>query len=225
MIKKLIKKPAMRLLLLLVCCFQIGSSWAEGHPTDLREDDIAHEPANLQNGIQVAMNLCTLCHDLKYVKYHDLLEIGLSAKEVDKIRGANSASDPILSKMNDKQMNALFGMTTPDLSLMAKARGDGAQYIYSLLLAYHERRDGAIVNNLYPDIKMPDVLAYSIENDERARSAIEQNARDIAAFLAWTADPKAKERRTLGVYVMLYLFVLTFMLYRLKQKTWSRLKT
>lgn len=220
----MIKKSHIRLILLLICCFQVGSSWAASQETGLREDDIEHGPGNLQNGMRVVMNLCTLCHDLKYVKFRNLMEIGLSADSVDKIRGVNRASDPILSKMSAAQMNALFGMTPPDLSLMAKARSDGVQYIYSLLLAYHERRDGTIINKLYPSIKMPDVLAYSIENDERMRLTMEQNARDVAAFLAWTADPKAKERRTLGVYVMLYLFVLTYMLYRVKQKTWARLK-
>lgn len=221
----MIKQFYCYLALLLVCCFTMPPhSWAESQETSLREENIEHEQGNLQNGMRVTMNLCILCHDLKYVKFRDLMAIGLTSGEVDKIRGENRASDPILSKMNAEQMNALFGMTTPDLSLMAKARSGGAQYIYSLLLAYHERRDGTIINNLYPNIRMPDVFAYSIENNERMRATIEQNARDVAAFLAWTADPKAEERRTLGVYVMLYLFVLTFMLYLVKKKTWSRLK-
>lgn len=221
----MIKKPQMLLVLLLVaCCFHISNSWAESQKASLREDDIEHEPGNLQNGMRVAIDLCILCHNLKYVKYQDLMQIGLSAQSVDEIRGVNRVNDPILSRMTNEQMNALFGMTTPDLSLMAKARSGGTQYIYSLLLAYQERTDKVIINKLYPSIKMPDVFAYSIENDNHARSTIEQNARDVAAFLTWTADPTAEERRTLGVYVMLYLFVLTFMLYLVKQKTWSRLK-
>lgn len=219
----MMKKLQLCSMLLFACCLQTGIGWAESQETDLREDDIEYEPANLQNGMRVVMNLCTLCHNLKYVKFKDLMQIGLSAESVDKIRGDHRASDPILSKMSTEQMNALFGMTTPDLSLMVKARRGGAPYIYSLLLAYRERRDGSIINKLYPDIKMPDVLAYSIENDENMRAIIEQDARDVAAFLAWTADPKANERRTLGVYVMLYLFVLTFMLYLVKKKTWARL--
>ncbi len=220
----MIRKSYLCLTLLLVFCLQTGSSWADNHKSTLRDDNIADEQSNLKNGMRVAMNLCTLCHDLKYVKFRDLMAIGLSAQDVDKIRGASGISDPVLSKMSSEQMVALFGMPTPDLSLMAKARSGGAQYIYSLLLAYHERSDGVIINQLYPGIKMPDVFAYSIENDERTRLILEQNARDVAAFLAWTADPKAEERRTLGVYVMLYLFVLTFMLYLVKRKTWSRLQ-
>jgi len=220
----MIKKSHICLLLLLASCFQIGSSGAASQGGGLREDTIEHEPGNLQNGMRVVMNLCTLCHDLKYVKFRDLAGIGLSVDSIDKIRGVNRANDPVLSKMSAEQMNALFGMTTPDLSLMAKARSDGVRYIYSLLVAYHERSDGTIINKLYPEIKMPDVFAYSIESSERRRLTMEQNARDVAAFLAWTADPKAEERRTLGVYVMLYLFVLTFMLYLVKQKTWSRLR-
>jgi len=220
----MIKKSHMRWILLLLCCFHAGSSWATSQEGGLREEVIAHGPGNLQNGMRVVMNLCTLCHDLKYVKFRDLAGIGLSAESIDEIRRGNSINAPVLSKMNAEQMNALFGMTTPDLSLMAKARSGGQQYIYSLLLAYHERSDGTIINKFYPGIKMPDVLAYSVESDERTRLTMEQNARDVAAFLAWTADPKAEERRSLGIYVMLYLFVLTYMLYLVKQKTWARLK-
>ncbi len=211
------------IILLFTFCFSIGNSWGKNQEPRLREDDIAYDQENLQNGMQVVMNLCTLCHNLKYVRFRDLAEIGLSSENIDKIRGESGVNDSILSKMNAEQMNALFGATTPDLSLMVKARNGGANYIYSLLLAYHERRDGAIINSLFPDMKMPDVFAYSIETNERERLTLEQNARDVAAFLAWTADPKADERRTLGIYVMIYLFVLTFMLYLVKKKTWARL--
>ncbi|NOX42116.1 MAG: cytochrome C [Gammaproteobacteria bacterium] len=219
------KKSLFCIILLFVFYFSIGNSWGESQEISLREDDIEHSQENLQNGMQVVMNLCTLCHDLKYVRFRDLAGIGLSSESIDKIRGESDANDSILSKMNAEQMNALFGATTPDLSLMVKARNGGAQYIYSLLLGYHERGDGVIINSLFPDIKMPDVFAYSIEKDELDRLTLEQNARDVAAFLVWTADPKADERRTLGVYVMIYLFVLTFMLYLVKKKTWARLNS
>jgi len=219
------KKSQLGLVMLLVCCFMMANAWAKSGEVALREDPIKHELSNLQNGVRVFTNLCVLCHDLKYVKFRDLAEIGVSIESIDEIRGTNSMSGSMLSNMNAQQMNALFGMVTPDLSLMAKARGNGIQYIYSLLLAYEEHADGNIVNNLYPNIKMPDVFAYSIANDESIRSKLEQDARDVVAFLAWTADPRAKERRSLGVYVMLYLLVLTFMLYLVKRKTWARLKS
>ncbi len=219
------RKTSQSLVLLFVCCFVMANSWAKSGEKALREEQIEHELSNLQNGVRVFTNLCVLCHDLKYVKFQDLAEIGMPIENIDEIRGVNNIGDPMLSKMNAQQMHALFGMLTPDLSLMAKARGNGIQYIYSLLLAYDERGDGSIVNILYPNIKMPDVLAYSITNDASTRSRLEQDARDVVAFLAWTADPRAQERRSLGVYVMLYLFVLTFMLYLVKRKTWARLKS
>jgi cytochrome c1 len=56
------------------------------------------------------------------------------------------------------------------------------------------------------------------------RTEIQNNARDIVSFLAWAADPHEQDRHKLGYYVLGYLFVLTFMLYLVKNQIWSRLK-
>ena len=190
----------------------------------LRDVEISGSLEEIKRGGMVALQLCVLCHSLKYVKYRDLREIGFFPNEIDRFRRGAELSQGIPSTTTPDNAKRLFGMVPPDLSLMAKARQGGSRYIYSLLLAYEEQEDGSIENALFPGIKMPDVLARSIEVDEKVRERLEQKARDVAAFLAWTADPRVEERHTLGRYVLAYLFLLTVMLYLVKRKTWAQLK-
>jgi len=190
----------------------------------LRDVEIGYHPDEIKRGAVVALNLCVLCHSLKYIKFHDLQEIGFLPNEIAPFLRGGKLSQGILSTTTLKSANGLFGMEPPDLSLMAKARQNGPRYIYSLLLAYHEQENSTIENNLFPGIKMPDVLGYSVEQDETLRLEMEQQALDVSAFLAWAADPRAEERRTLGTYVIAYLIILTVMLYLVKRKTWARLK-
>lgn len=70
---------------------------------------------------------------------------------------------------------------------------------------------------------MPDVLDISGVQDPAQRTALEDQARDVAAFLSWSADPHAGERRRLGGYVLACLCLLTVMLYLSKRRIWSRL--
>ncbi|MBF0582767.1 MAG: hypothetical protein HQL80_00885 [Magnetococcales bacterium] len=49
-----------------------------------------------------------------------------------------------------------------------------------------------------------------------------QLARDVVTFLAWAGEPTMMERKSLGVKVLLYLFVLTIMMYAVKRRIWAR---
>ena len=211
-------------LILLLTFLLIPQQLLASEQQALRDVEIGHQPEEIKRGALVALNLCVLCHSLKYVKYHNLQEIGFLPNEIKPFLRGREMSQGILSSTTHESANDLFGMVPPDLSLMAKARQNGPRYIYSFLLAYHEQENSAIENTLFPGVKMPDVLGYSVEEDETMRLEMEQMALDVSAFLAWAADPRAEERRSMGRYVIAYLVILTLMLYLVKRKTWARLK-
>ncbi|MFO1114003.1 MAG: cytochrome c1, partial [Rhodospirillales bacterium] len=52
-------------------------------------------------------------------------------------------------------------------------------------------------------------------------ATLDQQAKDVTAFLTWIAEPSLEERRRLGISVILFLIVLTAMLYALKRQIWS----
>jgi cytochrome c1 len=112
----------------------------------------------------------------------------------------------------------------------------GADYLYALLTGYRDPPAGVQVNEgmsynvafpghqlaMPPPLSKDSVIEY--QADAGAKASFEQNARDVAAFLAWVADPSLDSRKRLGWQVLLYLAVTTLLLYLAKKRTWSRVK-
>jgi ubiquinol-cytochrome c reductase cytochrome c1 subunit len=110
----------------------------------------------------------------------------------------------------------------------------GADYIYALLTGYEEAPAGVTMaegmhyNKAFAghQIAMPAPLAVDnfVKYDKGSgEGSLDQNARDIAAFLSWTADPTLDTRKSLGWLVMLYLVVTTGLLYAGKRAIWSKI--
>jgi len=179
---------------------------------------------SLKRGAVTFQNLCMLCHEMKYLRYQNLLALGFSQKQLETFRKGKNIQETMQSSIAPEVAKLLFGIQPPDLSLMAKARKNGPSYIYNLLTGYHETAGGVIRNQILPDTSMPDVLAYSIETDVQAREQLEKTAREVAMFMEWVADPKADQRRRMGYWVIAYLVFLTFLLYLIKRRVWRRLR-
>lgn len=141
------------------------------------------------------------------------------------------------------------GAAPPDLSLMAKARGyergfpqfvfdaitqfqeKGPNYIDALLQGYvdpppqgFDLPQGSYYNKYYPGhaIKMPKPLSDDqVSYDDGSPQKVENYARDVAAFLMWTAEPHLEVRKRTGLQVMVFLIVLALLLYFTKKKVWA----
>ena len=206
---------------LVLCCFSMGA-WANEAP--LEKISVATDATTIERGAEDLMNTCHSCHTLKYIRYRDLVAFGIDKQKVDAWRGDQPMDSPLLGQLSDADAMQAFGIVPPDLSLMVKARDGGPSYVYSYLLAYHNSPDGVLENPVYPPTKMPDALGIASATDAAQRTGIQGRARDIVSFLTWAADPHATERTRLGYYVLAYLFVLTLLLYFLKNQIWARLK-
>lgn len=176
----------------------------------------------LKRGAEVVTRVCMGCHSLRYVKYRDLQKIGFNSAELDALRGGQALDESLLSATTDDMAIELFGMVPPDQSLLAKAREGGADYIYTLLTSYEKDTKGNVTNRLFPGLRMPDILDYA-SADATQRPVLQQQVRDATVFLEWASDPHADERRQIGVYVLIYLVVLTFLLYLIKRRVWAKL--
>ncbi len=138
------------------------------------------------------------------------------------------------------------GALPPDLSLITKAREGwhgtfnqlingigGPQYVYSLLTGYEDppkdvaKVDGKFYNPYFQNgvwIAMPTAGTLTdglVVFDDGAPNKIEDEARDVSAFLAWTAEPKMEERKQTGFEVLIYLAILAGLLYAVKKKVWA----
>jgi len=118
------------------------------------------------------------------------------------------------------------GALPPDLSVITLARNGGAAYVRSILLGYNGETHGAqYVNEYFPGryISMPPPLAADgqVTYSDGTTSTKEQMATDVANFLQWAGDPHMEERKSMGVQVILFLLVLTALLYVAYKAVWK----
>lgn len=178
---------------------------------------------SIKNGAAVVTTVCMVCHSLKYIRYRDLLSIGLDTQSVTTLRGQQPLEGGLTALMDHESLLATFGLIPPDLSLITKTRRQGDHYVYALLSAYHEDDKGQIKNTLNPDIRMPDVLSFGSIKNDTDRKELSEKLRDVVAFLNWSADPNGMTRHRLGYYVIGYLILYTLLMYALKRREWAKL--
>lgn len=211
-----------------------------------------YDPAALKRGYQVFHDVCSNCHSLRLVAYRNLAAVGLSEDEIKTVAAEREVPDApndegvvnmrpgrpsdkyIPPFPNEKAAaSANGGAAPPDLSLMAKARAGGPNYIYSLLLGYedeapadHPIPEGKYFNHYFsgnaismPPQVMDDLVTYA----DGTAATKEQIAHDVVTFLNWTAEPELNDRKDLGLKVMIFLAVLTALFYALKRQVWKDL--
>ena len=205
--------------------------------------------AQLQRGLEIYTGQCISCHGLKYIRFRDLVEIGLSEEEAKALAaGWQVAGEPdewgeptfVPAKLenafpppyrNDAEARAVNnGALPPDLSLMVKARAGGADYIAALLSEPGYNAGLPDEAGLYPNpwfpggnIAMaPPLYAGLLVDADGNEASTADMAADVSAFLAWTAEPKLEERKRLGLKVVLFLMVGTGLLYVCKRKIWAK---
>ena len=198
---------------------------ADNDRVALKKIDFDTSEAARQRGAETVVGVCLMCHSLKYVKFGDLVDIGMTPDKIQSLLTGQQLKDSMLSLTPLAVRKESFGKEPPDLSLMVVARKRGPQYIYTLLTSFYVDEAGRSNNYLFPGVKMPDMLGYSLTVEGSAeRAQVEAQIRDAVAFLMWAADPNADERREIGVYVIGYLVILTMLLYLMKRRTWRRVR-
>lgn len=189
------------------------------------------DSASLQRGARTFMNYCATCHSLRYLHYSQMAEgIGLTTSSgvLDKpllvhnllFTGA-AVDDPIISAMPKGDAKAWFGVSPPDLSLIARQRGK--DWLYAWLSGFYEdnSRPFGSNNRLTPFLAMPDVLSHlKYGPDKLSPSEWDQLLQDLVTFLAYVAQPEQDVRYRLGCYVLMFLSVLIWLVWQLKKNYW-----
>lgn len=132
----------------------------------------------------------------------------------------------------------------PDLSLITKAREGGPQYVYSLLTGFakqegYKNEKGEELLKKFPDAKTPPNLHFNpyfanlniamppplttdgqVQYQDGTKPTVDQMARDVAAFLVWTAQPDLERRHAAGLAVAVFLLFAAILAYLAKQQIW-----
>ncbi|MFO0998178.1 MAG: cytochrome c1 [Alphaproteobacteria bacterium] len=205
-----------------------------------------------QRGFQVYTQVCSACHSMKLLYYRDLAGIGLGDEAIKEIAAGVEVTDgpndegemfqrpgrpsdhfrsPFPNENAARAANN--GAYPPDLSLITKARDGGADYVYSILTSFSEEvpadvkmMPGMNYNTAFSGNQIamaPPLAEGAVTYADGTPATVDQMASDVASFLAWASEPEMEVRKRLGVKVILFLLVLTGMLYAVKRKVWSRL--
>jgi len=207
----------------------------------------------LQRGYQVYKEVCSGCHSINRVAFRNLTEIGFTPAQVkalaaeaevasidDKTGEVNTRKAIPADKIPGPYANEAAARAAnnnalpPNLALITKAREEGPRYVYSLLTGYKEAPgDWKVPDGLYYNpyfrslnVAMPPPLSSDgqVMYTDGTKSTVEQNAKDVAAFLTWTAEPTLEARRRTGVGVVIFLMILTALGYLSYQRVWADLK-
>jgi len=143
------------------------------------------------------------------------------------------------------------GALPPDLSLIVKARSSahglkawllslldpdrmGEDYVFALLTSYEDEPpegvklgDGMNYNPIFPggQIAMaPPLYEEAVDYDDGTKATLDQEAKDVVSFLTWTAEPKLDARKRLGFKTMIYLIILTGLLYAAYRRVRRKVK-
>lgn len=218
-----------------------------------------YDKRQLQRGMQVYKEVCAACHSLRLVSFRDLAALGYSEGQIKTIAkgfqvpsinpetGEPATRDGIPADRfpspyaNDVAARAANNNAIPpDLSLMAKARPDGSNYIYSLLTGYQDQP--AELLSKYKDAKTPEGLHYNpyfhtlniamaqpikdgqVTYSDGTAATAKNYAADVAAFLTWTAEPKMEARKSAGLAVLAFLVIFCFLAYGAKKQIWRNVK-
>lgn len=223
-----------------------GAWAAEGGHLEQSGTDL-DDRASLQRGAQLYMNYCSGCHSLKYLRYSRMAEdLGLSEDEVMANLNFTGAKigEQVLVAMPAAGAEKWFGKMPPDLSLISRVRGSDWVYTYLKSFYLDESRPLGWNNKLFPNASMPNPL-WQLQGLQHAefgkadaagerpvealkiaqpgsQSAEEfaRTARDITAFLEYAGEPAAIKRQGIGVWVVLFLAFLTFLMWLLNREYW-----
>ncbi len=204
---------------------------------------------SLLHGAQLFMNYCVSCHSIELMRYSRIAkDLGLTEEQVQKNLNLTGGKfgEPIRAAMRPADAEAFFGKAPPDLSLTARAKPGNADWIYTYLKSFYvdESRPAGWNNTVLVGASMPNVLwelqglqrpvygeahdggAAPVERLELASPGklspeeYDIAVRDIANFMQYVAEPAAFQRTSVGVWVILFLSVFTFLAWLLKTEYW-----
>ena len=207
--------------------------------------------STLQRGLQVYQEVCSACHGVKRLRFRELTNLGFTKEQIVNyaktfeildwpnelgemfVRPGEPTDTFVSPYKNKEEAIAINGAYPPDLSLLTKAMKNGPDYIYSLLVGYEdppndfELPDGLYYNPYHDGnvIAMPQPLYdEAIEYIDGTNASIHQLSYDIDNFLSWAAEPELQKRKALGLKVLIFLIVLTALLYVTMKEIWSRIE-
>jgi len=210
-----------------------------------------HDKASLQRGAKLFVNYCLNCHSAAYMRYNRAgKDLGISDKLVkdNLVFSDAKVGDLMKVAMTVEDGASWFGTSPPDLTVMARAKGagsEGANWLYTYFRSFYvdESRPFGVNNTVFKDVGMPHVL-WELQGMQKLLNAKEVKhgaapefelvstgkmtaeeyntaARDLTNFMVYMGEPSQLKRRSVGVWVLIFLVFFFFVSYALKKEYWK----
>ena len=202
---------------------------------------------SLQKGARTFVNYCVGCHSAGYMRYSRLEDLGLTEKQIvgNLMVTGEKPVETMTTAMRRKDAQEWFGVAPPDLTVIARSRG--ADWLYTYMRSFYRdpSRPTGWNNTTFPSVAMPHAL-WDLQGEQELKeeagknpdghakthfvltkpgklSAVEYDAavKDLVNYMVYMGDPTQTQRKTTGVYVLFFLFVLTILAYFLKKEFWK----
>ena len=240
----------MKKLMCFLAFFLPGVALAAGGSVHLDKAPIdLTDKASLQRGAQLFMNYCLGCHSMKYQRYQrTFADLGIPdelGQENLQFTGEKVA-DYITRAMPEDAAAGWFGAAPPDLTLVARVRGEDWIYTYLRSFYVDESRPFGVNNKVFPEVSMPHVLQplqgtptemheevmvdgemveqyVGIKSDgtgSMSPDEYDQAVADIVNFLEYTGEPAKLDSHRIGKWVLIFIAVLFVFVYLLKKEYW-----
>lgn len=211
------------------------------------------DKASLQSGAQIYMNYCLGCHSMEYQRYQrtfEDLDIPLDLGEEFLQFTGDSVGSHKISAIDADASSEWFGLTPPDLTMVARVRGADWLYTYFRSFYVDDSRPFGVNNEVFENVGMPHVLQelqgvprktwerrlvdgemkevyVGIKSDgtgSMSDEEFDQAMLDLTNFLVYTGEPMILERQRMGMFVIGFLLVLLILSILLKKEYWRDVK-
>jgi ubiquinol-cytochrome c reductase cytochrome b subunit len=205
------------------------------------------DQASMQRGLNTYMNYCHSCHSLQYARYERTAnDLGIPTDLMmnNLVFGEAAIGDLMDNTMRPEHGNAWFGVTPPDLTLIARVRSP--EWLYTYLRSFYEdgTRVWGVNNSIFPNVGMPNVL-YELQGDvicsnnasapedcelthvdgtgQLSPEEFDAVIYDLVNFLYYVGEPIRLKRQEIGVYVLGFLAILFVLVTLLNREYWRRI--
>jgi cytochrome c1 len=158
------------------------------------------------------------------------LSVMAKARGIPHVDDGKQSGDPfsaIISGVTE-YFGWIFG-TLKDIA--TQYQEGGTDYIFALMTGYEEEAPAGVeipedknFNHVFPGYAIsmaPPLFDEAVEYEDGTKATLDQHARDVSAFLMWAADPHLEARKRLGLKVLIYLLILSGLMYAVKRTIWS----
>ena len=240
-----------RFIALIVSVWSVTALAAGGHGPSLlpANIDLANK-TSLQRGARLFVNYCLSCHSAAYMRYNRIAEdLGLSeeAVQTNLMFASDKIGDGMQVAMRPDDAVSWFGAAPPDLSVIARSRGE--DWLYNFLLSFYvdETKPTGSNNRIFPDTAMPNVL-WALQGEQRpvytetksdgsekavidhlelskaglmSADEFRDAVRDLVGFLVYVGEPAKLVRYRTGFWVIVFLLVFLGAAYLMKREYWK----